>query len=276
MVRTGWARCARQLLLGLCALPLLTSSPTAARPADPLTEPVHDQANCARPALWVVSDADTIIYLFGTIHTHDGVAHWFDHAVRRAFDSSSTLVLETLIPTQPVRVAAPAGSGLAVARATLQSARTVGLSPQFGADQVLARAAGAIGKPILGLESFDEQLRMYQSLPSPARPAAPAAAAAQAPSPDQNVAPYLRTMVDRWNQGDSQPIEAVVGAVRAQSPEAYQRLFADRNAAWAKWIEARLKQPGTVFVAVGTGHLVGSDSVQANLAADGIRSARVN
>jgi uncharacterized protein YbaP (TraB family) len=83
-------------------------------------------------------------------------------------------------------------------------------------------------------------------------------------------------MVDRWNQGDSAPIEAVVGAVRSQSPEAYRRLFADRNTAWAKWIEARLKQPGTVFVAVGTGHLVGEDSVQAKLAAAGIRSERLN
>jgi uncharacterized protein YbaP (TraB family) len=35
-------------------------------------------------------------------------------------------------------------------------------------------------------------------------------------------------------------------------------------------------QPGTVFVAVGTGHLVGQDSVQDQLAAAGIKSARVS
>jgi uncharacterized protein YbaP (TraB family) len=83
-------------------------------------------------------------------------------------------------------------------------------------------------------------------------------------------------MVDRWNQGDPGPIEAVVGAVRTQSPEAYRQLFADRNMAWAGWISKRLEQPGTVFVAVGTGHLVGSDSVQAKLAGAGIRTGRIN
>jgi uncharacterized protein YbaP (TraB family) len=83
-------------------------------------------------------------------------------------------------------------------------------------------------------------------------------------------------MVDGWNRGDARPIEAVVGAVRIQSPAAYRRLFADRNTAWAKWIAKRLDQPGTIFVAVGTGHLVGADNLQAKLAAAGIRTGRIN
>lgn len=238
----------------------------------------HDVANCARPALWVVNDADTTIYLFGTIHTHDGRAHWFDHAVRRAFEASDSLVLETVLPERlPPKVEAPSGSGLAAARATIGAARSIGMRVDLGADQVLHRAAGAAGKPVIGLESFAEQLEMYRSLPSPARPAAPAAApAAVAAAPDPQVAPFLRAMVDSWNRGDSGPIEAVVGAVRLQSPEAHQRLFATRNANWAKWIGRRLEQPGIVFMAVGTGHLVGTDSVQVQLAAAGIASARVN
>lgn len=272
----GWARRARHMLLALTGLTLLTASPSHARPEFPLVTP-HDEASCARPSLWVVSDADTTIYLFGTIHTHDGRAHWFDHAVRRAFDASSTLVLETLIPAEPPRaVTPPQGSGLSLVKATVQSARQAGLSVRLGADMVLARAADAEGKAIIGLESFDEQLRMYQSLPSPARPATAAAAVAPAPPPEQSLAPYLRTMVDGWNRGDSRPIEAVVGAVRTQSPQAYRRLFAERNTAWAQWIAKRLEQPGTVFVAVGTGHLVGADSVQAKLAATGIHSGRIN
>ena len=43
-------------------------------------------------------------------------------------------------------------------------------------------------------------------------------------------------------------------------------LFTNRNAAWARWIQARLARPGTVFLAVGAGHLAGRDSVQAALA----------
>lgn len=274
----GRAIAARRLLLALTGLTLLTASPGSARPLRDIPDIApHDETTCARPALWVVNDADTTIYLFGTIHTHDGRAHWFDHAVRRAFNASDTLVLETLIPTGPIKVKAGTGDGLAVARATMQSARRIGFSTRFGADQVLARAALAEAKPMIGLESFDDQLRMYQSLPTPARPAASAGAAvAQPPSANDGLSPYLRLMVDGWNQGDARPIEAVVGAVQTQSPQAYRRLFADRNTAWADWIARRLDQPGTVFVAVGTGHLVGQDSVQARLAQSGIRSARIS
>ncbi|WP_300975244.1 TraB/GumN family protein [Sphingomonas sp. LHG3406-1] len=237
--------------------------------------PLHDSTACARPALWVVSDSDTTIYLFGTIHTHDGRAHWFDHAVRRAFDASDELVLETLLPASLPKVQVPATGGLAVARATIGAARNLGMSVQFGADQVLHRAADASGKPIIGLESFAAQLDMYRSLPSPARPAAAAGPASTA-APDPALAPFLRSLVDSWNRGDPATITAVIGEVRRQSPETYRRLFTDRNAAWAKWIEVRLARPGTAFVAVGTGHLVGDDSVQSRLAQAGIRSARVN
>lgn len=265
------------MLLALPGLTLLTASPAAARALpDAIGTTAHDGASCARPALWVVSDDDTTIYLFGTIHTHDGRAHWFDHAVRRAFDASSTLVLETIIPTAPVASPGPVTGGLAAARTTVGAARTIGMRVDLGADQVLNRAAAAAGKPVIGLESFAEQLKMYRALPSPARPAAAAGPATTSPAPDPALAPFLRAMVDGWNQGDASRIEAVVGEVRRQSPESYKRLFSDRNAAWAEWIAQRLQKPGTVFVAVGTGHLVGADSVQAKLASAGVRSARVN
>lgn len=272
MGRSVRARCVRSWLAAGVAPALLLGSPAGAAS---LTSLAHDPGSCARPVLWVVNDADTTIYLFGTIHTHDGRAHWFDHEVKHAFEASDELVVETIVPAAKPRLETPAGSGLAAARDTVRAARSVGLSVQLGADLVLSRRAVATGKPVIGLESFAEQLRMYQALPSPARTATPAAAVAHPPS-DPQLAPFLRAMVDSWNRGDSRPIEAVVGAVRSQSPEAYRRLFSSRNEAWARWIGHRLEQPGTVFVAVGTGHLVGSDSVQAKLWASGIRSTRVN
>ncbi|MCX7676523.1 MAG: TraB/GumN family protein, partial [Alteraurantiacibacter sp.] len=45
----------------------------------------------------------------------------------------------------------------------------------------------------------------------------------------------------------------------------YDRLLIQRNANWVRWIERRLEQPGTVFVAVGAGHLAGPGSVQDQL-----------
>ena len=53
------------------------------------------------PALWVVQDADTTVFLFGTFHALDQNSAWFNRSVRAAFDSSDELVLETLVPENP-------------------------------------------------------------------------------------------------------------------------------------------------------------------------------
>lgn len=277
--RRSWRRHA-----ALAALLLLQpGTMAAARPVRPanLTQP----APVARPALWVVSDHDTIIYLFGTFHAHDGKARWFSEAVKTAFDGSDQLVLETLVPHRPKAAqgavsrqpgangepSAQQGGGLAGARVAMSAARAAGMSVQHGADAVLAREASVTGKPVAGLESFQFQLAMYGRLPGPAAGAKGTVAAS-----NPAVAAFLRELLAAWNRGDSATFEAVVRGLHAQSPETYRILFEQRNAAWAGWIAERMNRPGVIFMAVGTGHLVGRDSVQAKLAARGIRSARVN
>ena len=52
-------------------------------------------------------------------------------------------------------------------------------------------------------------------------------------------------------------------------------LLQQRNANWAKWIEQRMAQPGTVLVAVGAGHLAGKDSVIDELQTDGYTVRRL-
>ena len=54
-----------------------------------------------------------------------------------------------------------------------------------------------------------------------------------------------------------------------------EALVARRNTRWADWVEARMAQPGTVFVAVGAGHLAGKGSVQALLGEKGLTVERV-
>ena len=82
-------------------------------------------------------------------------------------------------------------------------------------------------------------------------------------------------MQSAWKRGDNADFATLLGTMRTESPQTYQTLFVSRNANWAGWIANRMTQPGTVFVAVGTGHLVGPDSVQQQLAARGIGSARI-
>ena len=254
----------------------VSSAPAAAAPAE------------RGPALWVVQDRDTTIFLFGTFHALDSQLGWFNRSVRAAFDASDQLVLETLVPEdpaelhsilarnaladepqsgQPVVSADRAPSFVASAGQAMSAGRSMGISVDHGADAVLRRAANAGGKPVGGLESFEFQLRMFSTLPPP-----PGQAARQA----GDMGRMIGSMQSAWKRGDNDSFAAVLGNVRIQSPQAYKTLFTDRNATWANWIADRMHQPGTVFVAVGTGHLIGPDSVQQYLAARGIASARIS
>src|SRR3546814_14398728 len=69
-------------------------------------------------------------------------------------------------------------------------------------------------------------------------------------------------MVTDWSNGDDQGIAALMNDGLGDSPELERVMLTDRNARWAGWIAARMKQPGTVFVAVGAGHLAGENSVR--------------
>ena len=89
----------RWLSAGLLLLGALgQTQPVAAR------EPVNIAVNVA-PALWQVKDADTTIYLFGTVHVLKPRMHWFDEGVREAFDASDEVVLEIAEP-DPQAIAA--------------------------------------------------------------------------------------------------------------------------------------------------------------------------
>jgi uncharacterized protein YbaP (TraB family) len=84
----------------------------------------------------------------------------------------------------------------------------------------------------------------------------------------------LPRMLKVWNAGDAEAMEKTMNE-GISDPVLRRVLLENRNRAWAEWIDQRLDQPGTVFMAVGAAHLVGSDSVQAFLKQRGIGSERV-
>jgi len=243
-------------------------------PATPLPD--------ADPAIWVVNDHDTVIYLFGTFHALDGRSAWFNDEVMTAFARSDELVLETIVPDGPPDVSPPAGhnpaaapsaSYLASTHMAIKAGRARGLKVSNGADMVLRLAAMQSGKPIQGLETFQDQLGMIDRLPpQPRHSLAPP----QDLSSVGNLAIVMGQMQAAWNRGESGIFSIMLNQMQANSPESYEAMFTRRNASWAGWIADRLQRPGTVFVAVGAGHLAGNDSVQAKLAELGVRSARIN
>ena len=248
--------------------------------------PIHSRPD-ADPAIWVVNDDDTVIFLFGTFHALDGKSDWFNDEVQTAFASADELVLETVIPGRRDRPAnelpavqsmrslsiAPSASFLASTRVAAAAGRIQGMRVAHGADSILRDAAEAVGKPIDGLESFDQQLGMMATLPGPA---AAASAAAVNPAAMSALAAVMGRMQTAWNQGQQGVLVAMLDQMRRTSPQSYEAMFTRRNSNWASWIAERLQRPGTVFVAVGAAHLAGPDCVQAKLSRIGVRSARIN
>jgi uncharacterized protein YbaP (TraB family) len=146
-----------------------------------------------------------------------------------------------------------------------------GYDPKSGVETLLTADAKAAGKPVRGLETLEQQIRFFADLPQPVEVAMLRSTldeVAEGPA-------LLDKLVAAWRAGDQKALEAAfIGDMRAKYPEVYKVLIAQRNADWARQLKAKLDGSGVSFVAVGSGHLVGPDSVQAELAKLGVKTER--
>jgi uncharacterized protein YbaP (TraB family) len=146
----------------------------------------------------------------------------------------------------------------------------IGARFEDGAEVVLRRAAGR-RMEFHALETVEEQLRLFDTLPEEGQ-------FAQLQMMLDNwdaIGTQLPRMLNVWKRGDAEGLDRILNAGMRNDPALRRTLLENRNRAWAEWIARRLERPGTAFVAVGAGHLVGTDSVQTFLNARGIHSARV-
>lgn len=276
------------------------------------TEPTKSPATVnADPALWVVKDADTTIYLFGTIHLMKPEFVWFDGGVKAAYDASSEVVIEMMEPTPeaaqksmmekaidkdgpplsqkltPKTVAAykkamenlnlPVGAFEQFepwAVSTLLGVIPLtkyGFSPDSGVEKVLTAAAKRDGKKMGQLETMDEQLGFFDNLPEPLQIKLLEQTIKDLPGYGK----LINTMLNNWAAGKPEVVGREINKSMKKSPEVHNVLLRDRNARWVNWIEKRLEAPGTTFLAVGAGHLAGKDSVQGMLEAKKIKAVRI-
>jgi uncharacterized protein YbaP (TraB family) len=160
-----------------------------------------------------------------------------------------------------------------VSLSLVQSATArLNLDAANGPETILRRAAQARNMTLGELETMDFQIRMLDSVPDESQLRGLKEMIA---NPESAVA-TLRPMLEAWSRGDENGLAAITMEQAGNDDRAfYDIVFTNRNATWAGWLQERLARPGTVFVAVGAGHLVGGSSVQAHLARRGITSARV-
>jgi uncharacterized protein YbaP (TraB family) len=264
------------------------------------------------PAMWKVTDKDTIIYLFGTFHLLPQGRDWRTPAFDKALAASDELVMEVgniddqnAIATSMMKIGMAQGlppiaervpaekkaalkamiaeSGLpesiydgmktwtAGLILTAISFQRLHLDSASGVERTLIAPWRASGKPLEGLETADQQFGFFDHLSEDGQRAF---LAAVLDSPEE-MQKQLQAMLQAWATGDVDGIARTFDDETMLSPELRKALMADRNARWADWVKARLDKPGTVFVAVGAGHLAGKDSVETMLAARGLKAVRI-
>lgn len=263
----------------------------------------------ARPAMWLVADTDTRIYLLGTMHALPRGTAWDAGKVADAIGAADELVME-LAPAQlagagdEFRKLAPraaplaidarlGGKALANYRALEKSgsdfggdtlddwavlvlmgqraARQADLSPAAGVESGLTARFKSAGKPIAGLETARAQLMLFETLDAPTQRTLLTRAAEGA---DDAVA-EVAALTSAWSRGDVAALEVMINEDIDAVPTARQAIITDRNRRWSGWVRRRMDRPGTVLMAVGAGHLVGADGVPSMLAADGMTVTRV-
>ncbi|MBX9460126.1 MAG: TraB/GumN family protein [Brevundimonas sp.] len=259
------------------------------------------------PALWVIRDADSTLYLFGTVHLLRPTTGWGTDRIDTAFDSADKLILEIsnpddqaaivpLIQQHGISPATPLSSLLDAEEiaALDEAAKTIGLSaaqmdpfrpwfaaltlslaplqkagydPTSGVELILKARAEAAGKPVSGFETIDEQIRILAGFPEEVQLAFLRSTLEEV----EDAAVELDKLVEAWAAGDVEAIETIgVDQMRDASEELYQALLVRRNTNWADQIQTELAGSGVAFIAVGAAHLAGDDSVQEILEKRGV------
>ena len=284
----------------------------AAEPAKPAAPAAAAARPDADPAMWVVKDADTTIYMFGTFHGLDGKTDWFNDEVKTAFDAAQEVVVEAILPEdqaamQPLIMKyAVDASGKTLSSKLSEATKTkyekvmagVGipakafepLEPWFVTMALTAVAGQKLGlKPEFGADTTItkaakaagkkvgelEGAEFQLSLFDKMPEDKQIVQLDQTLDQVEKMGPMLTAMLANWSKGDVDALAKQMNDGVAQMPEMYKMIFSDRNATWAEWIDKRLEQPGVVFMAVGAGHLAGKDSVQDLLAKKGLKSEKV-
>jgi uncharacterized protein len=265
----------------------------------------------AEPAMWVIKDADSTIYLIGTMHLLKHDSEWNAEKVKRTVKESTELWLEVadfddptagagliskfgmdaehplsskLNDNQKEQLAKIAGA-LSLPAQTLEPMRPwvvaillaelqivkAGYDPKAGVETKLKVQAVAEGDRIQGFETAEEQIRFLADMPEPEQIAFLVAMLDDL----EKGMDQVDKLAKAWIDGDTDTIARLSeDEMKKEAPKVYDKLIIRRNVAWSKKIEQMLKGSGVQLIAVGAAHLAGPDSVQAQLAKRGIKAER--
>ncbi len=259
----------------------------------------------AEPAMWVVKDADSIVYLLGTFHFSKPGLQWRSDKIDAAFKDSDELwveasetgneaLLETLLlkhgfdPARPLSsklsgdvwdrvqsaaklVGMPVSSveqmrpWLAATYLTLARVMQEGYDPYDGPDGELEKSARASQKMVKTLESLEQHMLVFSAVSEQGEIDFLVQTLSELEGGPKFV-DFVDQMAAAWIAGDTDKLETMaLSNLKAQAPELYESVLVRRNLDWSDQIAAIMHGAGTSFVAVGAAHLIGNESVPAIL-----------
>jgi hypothetical protein len=262
----------------------------------------------AHPALWTVHGPKGTAYLLGSVHILPPQVDWQTKEIDAALAKADVLVFELqmdagfqarMIATVKERGMLPAGEHLRdmlspdarkafdaeIAKLPVSPVAMDRMRPWLAdltievmgmGKQNYSSAAGVDmqieaanpGKPVIGLETIDQQLALIAPSDQKLELQAFEADLKTSGAPVDN---EMGPLLDAWMHGHVDRLWRLTEKGLAQYPQAEKALFDDRNAAWVKQITALLDEPKTFFITVGAGHLAGPRGVPALLRAKGFK-----
>jgi uncharacterized protein len=297
------------VLPAVAAALLLASA--ACAPGVPSDDPAVADTTRPYLPLWEVVHGGGTLHLLGSVHLLRPEVYPLDPAIYDAFDAADVVAFEldfaetaAAIPVMMQRGMYGAGGSLSDdlpadlyvelrARAEALSlpmevvdrmkpwlvAMTLsamvlqqgGFDAATGLDMHLHERAVAAGQEIVGLETVEEQIQVFEAL-------SPEAQAAFLRSTLEELDDSVEMMDQAtalWLRGDTDGLAAMFIESMEDQPQLMERLLYERNRAWVPEIEALLARPETVIVVVGVGHLAGQTSVIDLLRQRGYRVTQV-
>lgn len=268
----------------------------------------------AAPPAWEITDADSRVVLFPTIHVLPDGLDWETQALKAEIQQADEVWFEIEDATSPQAVAeiqalmgekglSPdmplskrlSEDQLATLTATLDSlgvplAQIDPMRPWLAAVMLSMTSLVQAGfNPENGVEKEledDYADRPRRGLESPAFQVG---MLASLEGDDQvgflmsslddldSIGETLLQVAHAWSKGDVEMIETeLLAEMRADYPDIFAAMFTNRNANWAEIIDAEMQGSGRDFIAVGAGHLVGPESVQSMLQARGYTVRRIS
>ncbi|MBY9065792.1 TraB/GumN family protein [Hyphomonas sp. WL0036] len=261
----------------------------------------QESRGAGAPALWKMSDEDTVVYLFGTVHLLRPDMQWQTPVIEAAIASADTVVFEADVSSPEAQrelMKFYTGQGF-FADGTQLTSLLSGTETEE-----LTEALQLVDLPVEALQPYKPwmaaiNISVKQMIDEGFDPEAGVEKVIERAALEHGASfAFLETvddqlgglaglgnceqidflmatvdgledgtaaldlLVDEWADGDVNGLGALMSNPEMLgSQPIYDAMMTDRNARWVPKIEVMLESPGTVLVAVGAGHLAGEGSV---------------